>query len=162
MIKIVFPGDIPGAGANFGLPSYQSQRPSDGETNARPNQSETSSQLGFSAGNSIAGDSAGSRPSIGGGSTGLRPSFGGGSSGSRPSVGGGSSGSRPSFVGGSAGSRPSQETSEAIEPTNFGFPESLGKAGRDFPIYDRMNMPITSFTCQDKENGGYVGNWDGC
>ena len=168
-----FPGDIPGAGADSGLPSYQ--KPSVGGTNSRPNQSGSSGSnsrpSGFGNAN---GD--GSRPSFGGGSSGSRPSFGGGSTGSRPSFGGGSSGSRPGFGGvGSTGSRPggsgswpssisgasgsaggSQEISGADESNNFGFPERLGKAGIDFPIYDRMNMPITSFTCQDKENGGYV------
>ena len=195
---LLFPGDIPGAGADSGLPSYQ--KPSVGGTNSRPNQSGTRPALGqsskpsFGTGSGSSGsnsrpsaNSDGSRPSFGGGSSGSRPSFGGGSAGSRPGFGGGSAGSRPSFGGGSTGSRPgfggagstgsrpggagsrpssisgtsgsaggSQEISGANESNNFGFPERLGKAGIDFPIYDRMNMPITSFTCQDKENGGYV------
>ena len=60
---------------------------------------------------------------------------------------GGGSGS--SFGGSNSGGSSSSE-----EANNFGFPERLGRAGIDFPIYDRMNMPQTSFTCQDKENGG--------
>ena len=111
------------------------------------------------SGNAIGG---GKRPSFGGGSSGSRPSFGGGSSGSRPGFGGGSAGSRPSLTSGTSGSvggSSSQDSSEANEANNFGFPERLGKAGIDFPIYDRMNMPLTSFTCEDKENGGYVSRY---
>ena len=173
---LLFPGDIPGAGADSGLPSYQ--KPSVGGTNSKPNQSGTRPALGqsskpsFGTGSGSSGsnsrpsaNSDGSRPSFGGGSSGSRPSFGGGSTGSRPGFGGagstgsrpGGAGSRPSSISGTSGSAGgSQEISGANESNNFGFPERLGKAGIDFPIYDRMNMPITSFTCQDKENGGYV------
>ena len=162
--------------------SGDNKRPSfgTGSDSSRPGSGFGSFQPGgrpVLTGNTISGES---RPSFGGGLSGSkpRPSFGAGlggspprfSGGSRPSFGASSSKSRPSQAGGSSGSRTSstsgttgvgggsgsQGTFEATASNNFGFPKSLGKAGIDFPIYDRMAMPLTSFSCQDKENGGYV------
>ena len=37
---------------------------------------------------------------------------------------------------------------------NYGFPESFGRAGLDFPIYGPDDVPQTSFTCENKLDGG--------
>ena len=40
------------------------------------------------------------------------------------------------------------------EDNNYGFPLRLGRAGVDFPIFSRENIPETSFSCEDKADGG--------
>lgn len=170
-------GDIPGTGADSGLPSYQSPRPSQngaagagtsggrgssGGSNSKQSMTRPSG-VGQSPNPSFGTGSGGSNSRQNSfGSFGLQPGGGRrpGDSVSRPASPGSSlfgvstrtnlgGGSGSSFGGSSSGGSSSSE-----EANNFGFPERLGRAGIDFPIYDRMNMPQTSFTCQDKENGG--------
>ena len=40
------------------------------------------------------------------------------------------------------------------QDNNYGFPLRLGRAGLDFPIFSRENLPQTSFSCEDKVDGG--------
>ena len=40
------------------------------------------------------------------------------------------------------------------QDNNYGFPLRLGRAGYDFPIFSRENIPVTSFSCEDKVDGG--------
>ncbi len=52
--------------------------------------------------------------------------------------------------GGTSGARAGQDPRE----DNYGFPLRLGRAGVDFPIFNRENIPETSFSCDDKVDGG--------
>ena len=56
----------------------------------------------------------------------------------------------PGLSSASTGWAPSQPS----EDNNYGFPLRLGRAGVDFPIFSRENIPQTSFSCEDKSDGG--------
>ena len=76
-----------------------------------------------------------------------RPGSGSGSSAISPLV----SGPNSDSSGGSSGAAAAEEPGEE---NNYGFPLRLGRAGVDFPIFSRENIPQTSFSCDDKADGG--------
>ena len=52
------------------------------------------------------------------------------------------------------GGTPGASAGQGPADDNYGFPLRLGRAGVDFPIFNRENMPETSFSCDDKVDGG--------
>ena len=73
------------------------------------------------------------------------------SSATSPQVSAPDSESNRAGQGGTPGASPGQEPGE---DNNYGFPLRLGRAGVDFPIFSRENIPETSFSCEDKADGG--------
>ena len=54
-------------------------------------------------------------------------------------------------------SEPSRRAGAGQDPgedNNYGFPLRLGRAGIDFPIFSLEKIPQTSFSCEDKVDGG--------